>query len=249
MQPETVAVPKKRGRPVRRASANQVPAPPSSSASASQVDLYVGFLSRHPTAEEPTGFSLELFTQRFAEASANCVDARSLEQRFSEAAGISEHVAGRVLAGLTPLTAKMVAATAKHLGMSADALLLGRAPQPAPAYPSDLDADEARLLKSYRAANETGKACAFFTLALPRLLETLAPEGRDRVIGSLVALHDSGWQEQMSFLPHVLGVYQVRTGNDLTDSLGAATVFTPWHDALGVYGPEQRPLWTYLETH
>lgn len=247
MQSETVATPKKRGRPVRRASAKLEGTPRGPAMSTSLVGLYLSFLSRHPREEEPTGFSLELFIQRYSEACANCVDTRSLEQKFSGAAGISEQVAGRVLAGLTPLTAKMAAATAKHLGMSADELLSGRVTKAAPHNPM-LSDDEIGLLKSYRAANEAGKVCTIFTSALEHLLEALDHEGRDRVIASLVALHDSGAQAHLSFLPQVLGVYQIRTGNDLTDSLGASIVFTPWHEVLGVYGPEQRPLWHYLNS-
>jgi hypothetical protein len=213
---------------------------------ASIVGPYVRFLEHHPRAEEPTGFSLELFTRRFAEASASSADDRSLEQRFCKAAGLPEQVAMRVLAGLTPLTAKMVAATASHLGMSANDLLLGRVPKASPTSLRELSADELELLQSYRAASETAKACTMFTVGLQRLLDTMAPEGRDRVIASLVALHDAGAHEELAFLPHVLGVYQVRTGNDLTASLGGSTVFTPWHEVFGVYGPEHRPLWHYL---
>lgn len=252
MKTEESQTPKKRGRPPMsgRPHANRTPLPRKNSV---LVDLYVTFLKAHPPPPEPIGYSLELFVRRFAEETAVYPDPKTLAQKFAEAAGVPLNVAHRVLAGLTPLTGKMIAAVAKHLSLTTDDLLLGRVPSPKAATTDSgaevepADEGEAKLLKAYREANAVGKARLLFTVSLGQILQALSPAGRDRVIASLVTLHDEGAQEALSFLPHALGAYQLQTGNDPAQSFDAEQVFTPWHEAFGVFGPEQVPLVKYLD--
>ena len=83
-------------------------------------------------------------------------------------------------------------------------------------------------------------------VSLPRLLEALPEQASERVIASLVRLHDAGAQDLLSYLPKVLGSFKVRTGRDPLTFQDAPPVFTPLHESLGIYGPEQMPLVQYL---
>ena len=209
------------------------------------MNTYVSFLAAHPRPAETEGFSLELFLRRFDIQTANIIDNKPLAQRLAEAAGMSLHVATRVIAGLTPLTSQMVVAIAKRIGRTADELLTGaRAHQPS----CPVSSDEEQLLSIYRSADPLGKAAILFMVTLWRLLESLPDEGRDRVITSLIALYESGSHDELlAFLPSTLGGFKARTGIDPALILGGPTIFTPIHEKCGVYGPEQKPLWAYLE--
>ena len=225
---------KRRGRPV--GATGKV----SKDQSTALVKPYQDFLEAHPVPEEPQGYSLPLFLKRFDVMTANLTENKPLVQRLAEAAGMSLHVATRVIAGLTPVTANMIAAIGKKLGCSTDALMTG-----VPKAKTQSDSDKSRseeeiqLLANYEKAAPLAKLGIFFILSLEQMLGVIEEEGRTRVIGSLLRLHDAGAQELLAFLPATLGAHQARTGKSVGDCFDAPIVFTPVHEFCGVYGPER----------
>lgn len=208
---------------------------------------YSSFVARHPSSE-PGGDSLDLVLRRIDERTANVIDNKTLPQRIADLTGMSLLLASKVVMGVTPLTLKMAVVIADKLGVSLDFLLTGVDKHVA--TPSicgcSLTPDETGFLQSYRLANDIGKAAIQFHLFLPRLLETLPEDASARVMGSLMRLHDAGEQELLSYLPEVLGRYKARTGLDPLSFYDAPPVFTPIHENMGIFGPEQLPLVGYL---
>lgn len=240
---------KRRGRPVGSAhQRKELQRKPAREASpASLVMAYCEFLSKHPFAPEPTGLSVELILYRIDLLTANIAEGKTLAQRIATLLGMSLVLADKVVAGAAPITLKMIVVLAEKLETTTDYLLTGcKARAPAGASQIQLDTGEEELLSDYRAGNDTAKAALMFQLALPRLLEALPEEASARVIASLVRLHDAGAQDQLRYLPRVLGAFKARTGCDPLGYLQASTVFTPLHEAWGIYGPEQQPLVRYL---
>ena len=232
---------KRRGRPVgSRLGSSDGP-------EATMVMPYLNFLKAHPVPEEPKGYSLPLFLKRFDVLTANVIENKPLVERLAEAAGMSTHVATRVMAGLTPVTANMIAAIAKKVGCSTDLLVTGIPHKRTNAeHDESQSVDESEVLAHYKKANPLGKASVFFVLTLQQLLDVIQEEGRSRVIGSLMRLHDAGAQEILAFLPSTLGAHKAKTGKPVGDCFDAPVVFTPVHEVCGVYGPETQPLMSYL---
>lgn len=238
---------KRRGRPVGSTKSALAAAKViAGGGSPSFVMAYVSFLSRHPLAE-PTGFSVELMLKRIDDLSANILDEKSLPQRLADLTGMSLALANKVVVGAMPFTAKMVAVIAEKLDASTEYLLTGVKGQvQAPKFECAIPPDEKEMLTHYREASETGKAELMFHVSLPRLLEVLPEQASERVIASLIRLHDAGAQDFLSYLPKVLGSFKVRTGRDPLAFQDASTIFTPLHESMGIYGPEQMPLMQYL---
>lgn len=213
----------------------------------SLVMTYVAFLSKHPSPPEATGFSGELILNRIDLLTANIVENKSLAQRIADVSGMSFALADKVVAGAAQITPKMIVVIAEKLGTTTDYLLTGRKARHPPAtHGAKFYPDEKELLSQYRTGNDTAKAASMFHVALPRLLEAFPEEATARVIASLVHLHDAGAQDHLCYLPMVLGTFKMRTGRDPLEYLEEPTVFTPLHEAWGIYGPEQQPLVNYL---
>ena len=221
------------------------PVDPTKPSSRSLLAPYFAFLENHPALEEPKGFSLQLFLRRFDARTAKTTSANNdkpLAQRLAKAAGTSLHVATRIVAGLTPLTSNMVVAISKRIECTTDYLLTGSVEG---SQKSDFS-DEQVFLQHYRSADQVGKTSALFLLTLDLWLDSLPDEARDRLISSLVALHEAGAQPILAALPSVLRAFQARSGTDPMECFEASTIFTPVHEFIGVYGPEQKPLLAYL---
>lgn len=229
----TVAAPKRRGRPIGSIRSQQ------RTEHVVKSNPYLDFLASHPVPVEPSGFSIELVLHRLDARTADFNNPRSLVARLAEAAHIPLATANDVVAGIKPFTSKMAVAVAKSIGCTTDELLNGDLPT------ASAD-DEAQFLSHYRSASPAHKEAIAFTLALGPLLELLPAEARDRVIASLVALYNAGAQELLAFLPSCLGAFQAKTGVQLDVPATAPVIFTPFHEFLGVYGPEQAPLAGYL---
>lgn len=211
------------------------------------VSIYVDFLSKHPASPEPSEYSLGLFLGRIDQLTANIIDNKPLAQRIAELTGMPLRLVEKVVIGAIPPPIQLVVVLAEKLEVETDYLLMGNKPhRTSPVQISDIDAGERQMLDYYRSGDEAYKAFLMFMLALPRLLILWHPEARARVIASLVHLHDAGAQECLSILPSVLGTFKVKTGIDPSDFFGCSTVFTPVHEKLGIYGPEQVPLVQYM---
>lgn len=229
----TVVATKRRGRPVGSTRSKR------RTERGAKSNQYLDFLAQHPVPVEPSGFSIELVLQRLDARTADFNNPRPLVERLAEAAHIPLATANDVMAGIKPFTSKMVVTMAKSIGCTTDELLNGDHPAPS----AD---EEAKFLSLYRAANPAHKEAITFILALGPLLESLPTEARDRVIASLAALYNAGAQELLAFLPSCLGAFQAKTGVHLDVLATMPVIFTPLHEFLGVYGPEQAPLAAYL---
>ncbi len=173
--------------------------------------------------------------ERLAGVFADCLSPEPPSVRLGKSLGISAAAADAILAGQKPITARMLAKLGTVMNVSADWLLTGEGSPDRPSLEHDEQADAKQFLNAFRDASPIYQQYAVFVIAFDRVMKRLPREICLRALSGLVPFAQ---MEAHDWLRGAIGRNLARLGSDAGDLCGLTQIFTPVHEALGVYGPE-----------
>lgn len=184
----------------------------------------------------------------------------TLEDVLRRHCRISEKTAQAIIAGEKPITAQLLSSLANKMRFSLDWLVLGpskqrhmqrsisiEAPITADTTRAQLPADERDLLYNYDKSDTAGKRAIHFLLGIEYIPAALDDSARNRLLSGLAYLGWGGWLADDNLADVIRdSVRKTCVVFDLenmshADNEPANLLFTPLHEWLGVFGPENGP--------
>jgi hypothetical protein len=159
---------------------------------------------------------------------------------------ISESAADALIVGNRQVTENVLVTASRATDTSAHWILMGEGPK-ATQHPPD--ADEMVFIRSMRLLDRSRALRVLFSLDLDAVLSVLNEPNRTRCLVSVSQLIEAvvgGESAQAAFGPGELdgirkNVAQAAFTFNIDLSTKTSSMFTPLHEAVGIFGPERSP--------
>lgn len=179
--------------------------------------------------------------ERIEACLADCRITESFPVRLGKLLRISTKTADDIIAGVKPLTAPMIARLAIVTEISAHWLLTGLGSKDPDGTSDDKSME---FLNAFRSMSPTGQRLIEFMLYFDDVMAKLPFPARNRVLASLLPFSDPAASSSLpgldfAWVPNAIGRTMARYAIGRIELDGLKVLFTPVHEVLGIYGPEE----------